>query len=79
MKQRQHHSGGDEQMKQLIDYVLKLPNETSADYYKAYIFYSQVKTSYLILKFLLRSTFCRLCKRWLLKQKQNIIVNGERK
>lgn len=42
MLHRQHHAGGNQEIKLLIDDVLKLPNETSGNYYKAYIFYSQV-------------------------------------
>lgn len=49
MLHRQHHAGGNKEIKLLIDDVLKMPNETSENYYKAYLFYSQVSTKYFCL------------------------------
>ncbi|KAF5301663.1 hypothetical protein FQA39_LY10710 [Lamprigera yunnana] len=42
LKHRQHHQFGFIEMDLLISYQLKLPNERSINFYKAFIFYSQV-------------------------------------
>lgn len=42
MNHRQHHPLGYTEMKLLMNYVLNLPDEDSQNYYKAFIFYSQV-------------------------------------
>lgn len=39
---RQHHPAGYEEMKSLIGAVLNMPDESRENYYKAFIFYSQV-------------------------------------
>ncbi|XP_060536178.1 beta-mannosidase [Cylas formicarius] len=42
MDHRQHHPDGNNEMKLLIDLNLQLPSDSSENYYKAYIFYSQI-------------------------------------
>lgn len=40
---RQHHPDGNDQLKSLIEFNLKLPDESHKNYLKAFIYYSQVR------------------------------------
>ncbi|KAJ8985911.1 hypothetical protein NQ317_010668 [Molorchus minor] len=42
MDHRQHHPSGNLQMKLLVDFQFSLPSESSPNYYKAFIYYSQI-------------------------------------